>query len=770
MQKRYFVLMTVLFFGATACSSLPTLSNNTIDEGEGTTTIINLQQNTRRSPTDVARDFLNLWQEENYEAMYSLISPRSQEVYPFDTFQSQYQSAHAEMGFSGVAYTVHDTRIQGESAAISYDVTLVSNTFGAIEDTNRTMRLVNGNNGWQIAWAPMDIINGMTSDVTLSYVPSYPPRANIYDRNGLPLVQQTGQSNSIFIVEQDISNEDACINLLAETMLRPTSYFIDLFTNYLSDAYFYVGEMDVEVFNANRGDLNGFCGLNISNPVFGDKVAISVGRTYYGHGAAAHVTGYVGRVPNDQLGDWAARGYRSTDIVGLTGIENSFQDILAGDPDRSLRLTSAGVTLRELGGTSGAPATPIQLTIDRELQVEFARAFNDAWNYAIRNWVTISPGGGGVVIDVNTGEILAMVSYPTYDPRIFDPNSSYTRGRIDDQLAWAVNGNPFLPTGSALRNLAMNEQYAPGSTFKVLSTAAAADSGVWQRDEIFDCQLNWEGQQRFGDVLAFREDWRVVFEQPAAGPITMSEALTASCNPFYWETGGLMYQQGQNVMADYARLFGLGTRTTVFGLPNEASGSIPTPPTPTDALNNVIGQGNTTATPLQMARAVAAIANGGTLYQPYIVKQVGGFDNTLIQDLYEPEVVRDLGLAPEVYDIVREGMCAVPDTELGTGYYVFGEGSFENESFPAEYSSCGKTGTAQASIAPHSWYVAYAPEDNPQIAIAVAVPNSREGSEVAAPIVRRLLDHYFNAPIAPFPNWWEEDYVPVDPPQGTFAG
>lgn len=769
MQKRTFLLMMLVLFGATACSTLPALSNNNSDNNEGVTSLISLNQNSRRDPAEVVRDFLTAWQEENFEQMYAFISPRSQEVYPYETFEQQYSNAHAEMGFSGVGYTLHDTRIQGDSAAISYDVTLISNSFGEIADTDRTMRLVNTDSGWQIAWAPMDIINGMTSDVTLSYVPSYPPRANIYDRNGLSLVENNGQFYRINIVEGDISNENACIDTLAAAMLKSRSYFIDLFTNYLPDAYFYVGEMEEDAYNQYRGDLNSFCGLNIPNTVFGDKVALSAGRNYFGKGAAAHVTGYIGRVPGGaQLTEWVQRGYRPTDIVGLTGVEYVLQDTLAGSPDRSLRLLSSGVTLRDLGGSEGGPATPVQLTIDRDLQLEFARAFNDAWNYAIANWVTVSPGGGGVIIDVNTGEVLAMVSYPTFDPRIFDPNSTYVNAA--DQIAWATQGNPFLPTGAATRNLAAGEQYAPGSTFKVLSTAAAADSGVWTRDEIFNCDLIWRGQEQFGDVLSLREDWRVVFEQPAAGPITMSQALTASCNPFFWQVGGLMYQQGQDVMADYARLFGLGSRTGIYGLLGEASGNIPTPPTPTDALNNVIGQGNSSATPLQMARAVAAIANGGTLYEPYIVKQVGGFDNQEIQEVYQPEVVRDLGLDPEVYDIVREGMCAVPDTELGTGYYIFGAGSVENDSFAADYSTCGKTGTAQAVIAPHSWYVAYAPEDNPQIAIAVVVPNSREGSEVAAPIVRRILDHYFNAPIAPFPNWWEDDYVPVEPPQGTFAG
>jgi penicillin-binding protein 2 len=241
----------------------------------------------------------------------------------------------------------------------------------------------------------------------------------------------------------------------------------------------------------------------------------------------------------------------------------------------------------------------------------------------------------------------------------------------------------------------------------------------------------------------------------------MAQALTASCNPFFWEVGALMFRRDANLLSNYARQFGFGQRTGLIGLTaeREASGQIPAPTSVDAALNNVIGQGDTSTTALQMAQLVAAVANGGTLYQPYMVRQVGGVDGTEVLQTIEPEVMGSLGVSEEALAITIEGMCDVTtDEELGTSYRIFND---------APYSSCGKTGTAQAGDAPNAWYVAFAPADDPQIAIAVVVPRSREGSEVAAPITRRILDRYFGAPAASFPSWWETEYVPVEPPRGV---
>lgn len=749
-----------------ACGTMPPLPGG--QSSEQTTPSPVPQQPSGRTPEQTARTFLDSWAAEDFEAMYSLVSPRILEIYPFEDFRALYTNADSQMGFEGVIYDIQDIRLQGLSAAISYDAILQSTTFGAIEDDGRIMRLVEEGNGWYVAWSPMDILNGMTSTVRLRTERRFPTRGTIYDRNGLPLAQDNGTAIAVYLLEQDIRNVDVCYDLLASLMMRPYPYLTDLGALYNDDTVYFVGEMDSELYNFNRSDIDNFCGTDIDAAFFGTKIRQLSGRTYFGHGAISHITGYMAPVPAQDLEIWERRGYASGDTVGIVGIESTFQDELAGTPEQFLRLIdiSGGVILRELGGAIGSEPQPVQLTIDRTLQLYLAQAMNDGWNNSLRDWASVATGGAGVVLDVNSGAILAMFSYPTYDPRIFNPESMYYQTGTDfaaasSQIERAVNGDPFFPVGSAMNNRVIGEQYSPGSTFKIVTALAAADTQTWQRDQIFECELTWEGGTLFGDALAFREDWRVSLEEEAAGPITMSQALTTSCNPFFWQTGALMYQRDRNTVANYANMLGLGTATGLNTLAyREAAGNIPEPVDITDALNNAIGQGNTQVTAIQMARLVSAIANGGTLYRPYIVEQVGGLDGTTITEDFEAIVTSQLDVSTEAIEVVRIGMCDVPiDEELGTASSIF---------INAPYSSCAKTGTAQTgAFAPHSWYVAYAPADNPQIAIAIVVTNSREGSEVAAPIVRRFFENYFNVGISEFPDWWQSPYVPLTPPQGV---
>ncbi|GAB5492174.1 MAG: hypothetical protein Phog2KO_23890 [Phototrophicaceae bacterium] len=758
------IISITIFSLLTACDAIPTLSDPSADNANDIVPVAR-----GLSPQETVETFLNAWADEDFNSMYALLHPRSTEVYPLESFREQYESAHNDIGFADVSYTIGDVTIQGMSAAITYDVLLITETFGDIPDENRTIRLVEENGSWRLAWSPMDIINGMTANVSLDPNRSFPARGNIYDTNGQLLVNENGTSYGLVMRLSDMRGEDECTELLSRIMLRPISYFTSLYVGYRSaDSAFFVGEISEEIHDIYRNDLDNICGTDIEVEFVGAKIQERTGRSYFGHGAAAHITGYMSYVPADNAAYWIDRGYSVNDTVGLTGVEFAYQDELAGLPDQSLRLIdSSGVILRSLGSADGADPSSITLTIDRDLQWDTAQTFIDAWNYGGPDFASVANGGAAVVMDVNTGAVLSMFSFPTYDPRIFVLDSAYystntTDANASAQITYANSFGQFLPAGPATINRAYSEQYAPGSVFKILSTLAAADSGIWERDAIFDCDLTWDGSSR-GDTAGLREDWRVVEGRDAAGPITMATALTTSCNPFFWEVGALMYQEDSNLLYDYATRWGFGQRTQLLGLPEtEATGVIPQPTNVTTAINDVIGQGDTSVTALQMVRLVAAVANGGTLYQPYLIQQIGSGEDA---QAINPTVVGQLGVSDMALEVTREGMCEVPiNTEYGTSTFVFGDNSIR-----PSYTSCGKTGTAQTLDAPNSWYVAYAPADNPQIAIAVVVPNSREGSEVAAPIVRRILDNYFDGAVAEFPDWWQTPYVPVQAPQGVQA-
>jgi penicillin-binding protein 2 len=223
---------------------------------------------------------------------------------------------------------------------------------------------------------------------------------------------------------------------------------------------------------------------------------------------------------------------------------------------------------------------------------------------------------------------------------------------------------------------------------------------------------------------------------------------------------------------------GLGRATGLAPLVTEASGTLPLLRSTDEAISAAIGQLDTQVTVIQMARMVAGIANGGTLYKPYIVQQVGGEDGSAPLVVGEPEAEGNMGLSQATLDIVREGMCAVTRRDvvgqstgkpLGTAWFVFDEAEGTGI---APYSVCGKTGTAQtARIEPNGWFVAFAPADDPKIAVAAVIQYGREGSETAAPIVRRILDAYFGAPQAPWPSWWiNNPYVDLAIPEGSTGG
>ena len=721
-----------------------------------------VEQVVRQTPEDVLEGFMQAWNAKNITAMYSFVSEASRAVYPIDIFQRRYTVAQDALGFTGATYTIDSVKLQGHTAVVTYDVKLQSPLFGEIEDSDRIMRMTQVNQGWQIAWTPMDIVNDMASEVSVQVLPSFPPRGNIYDRNGDYVVEEGGTIVSVSVIQQDMPNISDCIDLLSRVLKWERLNMQRLFDEYNPETIFHVGEIDTATYTRFRGDLESICSVADESSGF-SKIDTYVGRSYAGHGSAVHITGYVGPIPGDELAQWQAKGYQAGDIIGISGVESTYQDALAGRPGREVILyESGGTRIRELGSTTVEKGVPVQLTIDMDLQNAVAQALIDAHNYAAINWATMANGGAVVVMKVDTGEILALASYPFFDPSLFNPKSFYENAPA---MINALVNDPRKPVA----NKALQEQYTPGSVYKIFTEVAAANQGIYDPAAIFNCELTWSGPE-YDDQVGMRQDWRVVDELPAAGEITMAQALTTSCNPFFWKMGGIMYQRDPNMHLNYVKDFGFGSRTGLFSvLGNEAAGNLSEPTSATQAINNAIGQADVQVTAVQMAAAVTAIANRGTLYRPYIIKQVGGFDGTPKKDEFNPVVVRELDdIKPEVFDIVFEGMCNVPtDEEFGTSWRIF-DGSVLRPS----YTSCGKTGTAETGAAdsgrpPNAWYATFAPAENPEIVVIVVVPTSREGSEVAAPIARRILDHYFGAEPAPFPDWWENEYNPMKPPVGV---
>lgn len=713
-----------------------------------------------QQPQDVVSTFLDAWNRRDYQAMYLLLSTESQGRTSLPVFQTTYDNVAQAITLETLSFIIRETELQGVTAAVHYDLTLQSPSFGSIEDPGRTMRLVQAPAGWRIAWSTMDIFDGLAASARVEVDSNPPARGSIYDRAGNLLVEENGTVLEIYAQLQAMANQEECFRALGTLLRRDWNEIAGDAADYNPETLFFVGDSDIEAYNQNSGALNQWCGINRESGHLFERTD----RRYVGHGAATHITGYLGQASEEAIAAGASPG----ELVGQAGIELAYNDELRGEAVRVLRITEPGGTIiRDLGGAEGTPAQDVTLTIDRDMQLATAQALYDAFMAAETNWASRSPGGAAVVLDVDDSAILALASYPTFDPGLFSPDTPFPFPSA------YLNSLPNEP----LFNRATQGQYAPGSVFKIVTTAAAAEEELMGPNETFYCGLQWDNGPRYGDTLQVRLDWRASEadeeQRFPTGDVTIAGALTSSCDPFYYEMGARLFRDvSPAAIPSYARRMGLGNRYGLSPIFQEAAGAIPNPTAVEQAINEAIGQGDVQVPPIQMANLVAGIANGGTVYQPYVVQSIGREGETPTFTA-TPRIINEMGFTQQTLDIVHEGMCDVTTTEarnttngnaLGTAWFVF-----EN----AYYSICGKTGTAQTNAEPNAWFVAYVPAENPQIAIAVMVQNSREGSEVAAPIVRRILDDYLNVPAenyAPWPNWWADEYTPLSIAAGGTGG
>jgi penicillin-binding protein 2 len=706
--------------------------------------------------TGVVTSFLEAWEQKDTPAMYALLSNMSQTEYPEQVFSDRYEVANNAIDFTTLDYEIQEVTIQGESAMIRYDLTFESNTFETIEDPDRVMRLIRMDGRWGVAWSSMDILKLLAGNSSLQSSGDLEPRANIYDRNGNP-VAYSGTMVAVYSNRNNMLSEVDCQNYLADLTNRPVNEIAAQFVGWDFPTDFLLAEIDLDTYTRESTNLTTYCGVSYT--------VENATRVYYGGNAMFHVVGYVGAIQQDQLDRYLALGYQRDSRVGQYGVEEQYERQLAGTPQRVLRIVDpGGIPLQTLGGTEGASPQPITLTIDRDLQVATSEALYDAYQYAFNHWSADAGPAAAVVLDVNSGAILAMSSYPTINPMMFNTDTLMPQDRVNALIQGATSDGR-----QPLRNHAVEDQYAPGSVYKVITAAAVLDQNIVQPDTVFQCDLTWNGAQ-FGDTAGTRSDWRAADGMDAAGPIVPAQAIMASCNPFFWQQGVTLWSRNREALVNYSREMGLGTSYNIFGPAlQEASGTLRLPSDAPTAINDAIGQGDVQLPPIQMGVAAAAIANDGTVYKPFITQRIGGVDGTEVEQEFSSEIQNELEFAPDVLPTIREGMCGVTtDETYGTAWWVFNADYMEATK---NYTVCGKTGTAEAGDRPNAWFIAFAPAENPQIAVVVAVARAgREGSEVAAPIARRILDYYFNAEQAVFPPLWLDPFEPLNIPPGGGVG
>jgi len=402
-------------------------------------------------------------------------------------------------------------------------------------------------------------------------------------------------------------------------------------------------------------------------------------RNYIDVGSLSHILGYVGDITRDELTTLYNMGYQQGDVIGKAGIEKQYDEYLRGKQGWETRtVDSRG---RRISGRENTVIPPemgknLVLTIDIDLQTLVEKA--------------LGPRIGSVlVMRPSTGEILAMVSYPWYDPNIFvDGSPSDYRALADDP------NKPFI-------NRAIQSSYPPASTFKIVMTTGILAEKAFPPEQTILCQ----GLIHFGN-----RDWNCHIRYPGHGRLNLHRALAQSCN-IYFMTAGRDYLGAERIVS-YSMEYGFGELTGI-DIPGEISGFIPTPQwkerryherwVAGDTMNISIGQGYTLITPLQMANMVSMIVNDGKSYKPHILKEVRDSVTGVIEKSIRPEVLRESSIPPEVFETVRQNMRGVI-TE-GTAQYPLNLKSVQ---------IAGKTGTGEAGFPDrwHSWFTAFAPYDN----------------------------------------------------------
>lgn len=461
----------------------------------------------------------------------------------------------------------------------------------------------------------------------------------------------------------------------------------------------------------NRGELDGV------------TVMARAHRNYLHVNLAAHVLGYMNEVTGDELIRDRLQLYQSGDLLGRFGIERMYEDQLRGVPGHVHIVVDArgrrkrGREVDEL--LSGErrvepiPGHNLVLTLDLEVQRLVERALRR------------HPSGAAVVLEVNTGRVLASASKPGFDPNVMT-------GRLSANEARRLLSDPYRP----LLDKVFRENYFPGSTYKVIPAIAALEEGKVVVDDTIECK----GWHHFG-----RRTFRCGHAH--GKKVNLHQAIVESCNVYFYSLAEIV---GMDAMAHYARLFGLGAPTGV-GLNGEVPGFIPTkawyarrghPFRIGFTLNAALGQGNTKTSPIQIASLYATIANGGTVYLPQIVEQIESNTGQVVMR-FKPRIRRKVPIQPATLALIKEALKGVVNDMKGTAY----------DSRLKEILVSGKTGTAQVSrrsrkgktiwLQDHSWFAAYAPSDNPIIAVAVIIEHGGRAAKVAAPVAMEIIRGYF---------------------------
>ena len=681
-------------------------------------------------PEAAARQFLDAWKARDYATMYDMLSPLTQDGITQEAFAERYDEIWRSAGLTGLDYEIVSSFVLNpRQSQVRLRTALYSLAAG---DINRDMQmdLTLVDDTWTVAWSDGLILPDLDSGRSLFLDVVTPTRANIYDRNGLALAANS-EAVALWIVPNQIGDEEAELDMLStirRLMGYPSNDSIQFLYDQIRNTDFRVnlGEVPLEAFQQVQGTLSGVGGVQWGNY---DT------RLYNDGGLAPHAVGYISWIQAEDLQDYLLSGYQGDEFVGQIGLEYWYEEALRGRPGGTLYTTdAAGRPDAVIASQESEPPFAVYTSLDRNLQRHAQQALEDS-----------NLTGAIIVLERDTGAVLAMASTPDFDPNLFDTSNPNSASGLTE--LFQVPNNPLL-------NRATVGAYAPGSVFKTITMATALESGVYDADTIYNCKL--EFTELPGITLY---DWRFEKELPAQGEITLEQALERSCNPYFFHIGLDLHNRGlETAISDMAKGFGLGAPTGIeIG---EQGGLVPDPETKLalfedewaqrDSVQLAIGQSFLQVTPIQVARMIAAIGNGGTLYQPQLVDRVQSAEGEILSE-FDPIVQGTVPVSTENLEVIQEAMVGVVRDPRGTARSVF---------LGLGLNIAGKTGTAQTGdfTDPHAWFAGYSfeeREDIPDIVVVVVIEFQGEGSEWAAPVARRVFEsHFLGGPVTKYR--WEE--------------
>ena len=546
-----------------------------------------------------------------------------------------------------------------------------------------------------------------------------PPRGLIYDRNGI-LVVDNRPSFDLSIVLKDARPIEQTIEKLSRYINIPASKLMSKIKRNKGISFYKpvmlkqdIGRDTLAAIEAHKFDLPGV------------EVNVRPRRHYINKRCAAHLIGYLSEINSNELKSGKYPGRRVGDFIGKFGVERAYENFFSGKHGgRQVEVNATGQVVRILKTVDAQAGHNIFLTIDQPLQQKAEELLEGV-------------AGAVAAMDPTTGDILAMASSPSFDQNAFVRGMSHEEW---DSLA----SNPFRP----MENKAVQGEYPPASTYKIITAIAGLEEGVIDENTTFYCP----GYYKYGD-RKFR-----CWKKRGHGSVNIIKALAESCDVFFYQVG---LKLGVDRLAWYAKACGLGSPTGI-NLDHEAPGLIPTAAWKKrrtgiawqkgETLSVAIGQSYNLVTPIQMLVLISAVANDGTIYTPSILKKIETAEGKIIHDVNNPsgngKFAGRLPASRQTLKLVKKGLWEVVNKRCGTARIAHIDG----------IDISGKTGTAQlvsrkandntyeedraSHLKAHAWFVAYAPSDDPEIAVAVIVEHGEHGSSAAAPIARELIRTY----------------------------